>query len=137
MINKNILHKIFDKVALIQWKNKVNKINKYYHECFKSSNYYYLFSVIYTCCEFKYDAYNWRTNSFLCDCCTRMVRNNYIKHCRHCQKYHPESKNTYIELPKRYKYSSGLNLHNGYKICQNYNHNYLRLIRPSRIPNNT
>jgi len=111
-VNKNIMKKIMDNVALNEWKNKVKKINGEYYRI-----YIYLFDNLrlnienscnhvisshYDLYHFKYRPDNQIFHHNICKCI--LCNGIYIKTIH----------DVYI-LPKNYDYTSGMDDPNGYK----------------------
>jgi len=110
-INKNIMKKIMDNVALNEWKNKVKDINGEYHHYFKWNECLTLNISNYPECG-KYPLY---THRHYMD--GSSIWSGKIIKCPLCDKYHPSVIGNVIKskIPEKYYFSSGLNHRRGYK----------------------
>jgi len=110
-INKNIMKKIMDKMALNKWKNKVKDINGEYYHYFKWAGYLSLNNHNYRCAG-SYPLYGHRIYLI-----GSTIWNCNIRICSQCGKYHPSVIGNAVvnKLPKKYSYTSGMNDPNGYK----------------------
>jgi len=116
-INKNIMKKIMDKMALNKWKNKVKKINGEYNHYFEWNGYLSLNSNNFHQNR-NYIVYSYRENEG-----PGSIWNCKIRKCSYCDKYHPSVFGYSLEcqFPEKYFYSSGMNHRNGYKKKLNKN----------------
>jgi len=130
IINKNIMTKIVDKVALNQWKSKIKNVNTQYHQIFTWYDKPKTLSCDHTdfmCTHRKGVSINKKN---FCECIEEangIYNSKDISHVycpiygyyiKSCMKGHKKLCN-YMKcggyVPKKYYYSSGLNDPNGYK----------------------